>query len=89
MIIYLILLAAGLFLAGGILEGMLDAERESRVTRPLTQDERAAWGRYRLEDRAKVARMAATRAQDRAQWECVGLPAARAESARKDSARNR
>jgi hypothetical protein len=76
--IYVYLFLA-LFFAGGILEGMLDAERERRTVRPLTPDEEAAWGRYRIEDAAKVARMRATRERDQMRWLFVGLPAAYAE----------
>ena len=37
--------------------------------RPLTMDEQAAWGIYRIQDAAKVARMRSTRAQDTQAWD--------------------
>lgn len=37
--------------------------------RPLTMDEAAAWGIYRIQDAAKVARMRSTRAQDTQAWD--------------------
>ncbi len=72
-------LALAILFTGGILEGMLDAEHERRTVRPLTPDENAAWGLYRIEDAAKVARTKATREQDQMRWLFVGLPAAYAE----------
>ena len=37
--------------------------------RPLTMDEQAAQGIYRIQDAAKVARMKSTRAQDTRAWD--------------------
>ena len=39
------------------------------IIRPLTMDEKAAWGIYRIQDAAKVARMRSTRAQDKQAWD--------------------
>lgn len=52
----------------------LDREQTARrkaanVIRPLTQDELAAWGLYRIQDAEKRARWAATRYQDQQMWE--------------------
>ena len=52
----------------------LDREQTARmkaanVVRPLSHDELAAWGLYRIQDAEKRARWAATRYQDQQAWE--------------------
>lgn len=42
---------------------------EHAKIRPLTMDEQAARGIYRIQDAAKVARMKSTRAQDTQAWD--------------------
>lgn len=44
-------------------------EKAANVVRPLSQDELAAWGLYRIQDAEKRARWAATRYQDQQLWE--------------------
>ena len=55
-------------LAIGVLLWREVTSEERPTVRPLTMDERAAWGIYRIQDAAKVARMRSTRAQDRRAW---------------------
>ena len=57
-----------------ILNRDLDREQTARrkaanVVRPLSHDELAAWGLYRIRDAEKRARWASTRYQDQQMWE--------------------
>ena len=45
------------------------AAEERQTIRHLTMDEKAAWGRYRIEDQAKVYRMKCNREYARHMWD--------------------
>jgi hypothetical protein len=54
----------------GILVVILDGETdEHQNVRELTDDEKAAWGIYRIQDGAEVARRVSTRFEDRRRWD--------------------
>jgi hypothetical protein len=67
MIAVIVLVPLGCFAAFCLLWPVFAAEPAK--VRPLTMDEQAAWGIYRIQDAAKVARMKSTRAQDTRAWD--------------------
>lgn len=66
MIILALLAVAAFFLLWPI---FASDQQAPATVRPLTSDEQAAWGLYRIQDAARVARMKHTREQDRHKWD--------------------
>lgn len=62
---------------GFLIWDTVTAEKPRPTVRTLTSDEQAAWGQYRIQDAAEVARRKHTREYDRRLWE-VNLAHARA-----------